>query len=135
MPALKNTAVETVKTPAPEVITMPNITITPNNIWQIKLTPVQREYQTETLGYAGKKYNIYAFNGKAFIAHEDDQFNADFKAGKVFKVELQDTELGYSLLAHQTAQGAITASRTQALVEYFSSANFTPTEKDFEDLG
>jgi hypothetical protein len=71
--------------------------ITGQDILLIKKTNTVRTYNSETEGYKGKKYRVYAYNGKAFSVHEDDDFNTDLDKGDVSKVMLTVTDEGYSL--------------------------------------
>lgn len=71
--------------------------ITGQDILLIKKTNTVRTYNSETEGYKGKNYRVYAFNGKGFSVHEDDDFIADLDKGDVSKVMLTVTDEGYSL--------------------------------------
>ena len=64
--------------------------ITGQDILLIKKTNTVRTYKSETEGYAGKNYRLYAYNSKAFAVHEDDDFIVD--------LEISMSRLAISLL-------------------------------------
>ena len=103
------------------------ITLNIDDVLKIKKTAIVREYNSETPGFKGKSYNIYAFRDKAFAVHQDDQFQKDFEQGNIFSCELEDSDEGLSLLNHTTVQQAVGAAKAKALVGYYSSEKYTPS--------
>ncbi len=91
----------------------------------IKKTTLVREYKSETEGFKGKTYRVYAFGDKAFAVHEDDDFNKDFKNGDVQKVMITVTEEGWSLANHVTWKRANAQKMNQTLYDAITVDNLT----------
>lgn len=79
---------------------MKNLFIEGEDVALIKKTTLVREYQSDTEGFKGKKYRIYAWGDKAFAVHEDDTFHDDLEQGNVKKVFLTENEEGQLSLAN-----------------------------------
>lgn len=95
-------------------------------ITKIRKTPLVRKYNSDTEGFKGKSYTIFSFRDQAFTVHQDDAFLADFAAGKVWSVELGQSEEGLSLLNHSTISTAINLAKVEGAMKYYGSDNFKP---------
>ena len=93
---------------------------------KIRKTALSRKYNSETEGFKGKSYNVYSFREKAFVVHEDDQFNIDFASGKVYSIELGESEEGLSLLNHTNTAQMINVARTEATLKFLASEDYKP---------
>jgi hypothetical protein len=71
--------------------------ITGQDVLLVKKTNLTRAYKSETEGFKGFNYHIYVTGDKAFAVHENDDFNADLKAGDVKLIDITVTDEGYSL--------------------------------------
>lgn len=71
--------------------------ITGEDVLMVKKTNTVREYKSETEGYKGFKYRVYALGDKAFAVHENDDFHKAFEAGNIQKIEVVVTDEGWSL--------------------------------------
>ena len=91
--------------------------LTGEEILMIVRTIISRAYKSETEGFAGKKYQIYAFGANAFAVHEDSTFHADFLAGNIKTVMLTVTEEGWSLANHVNWQQAINQKKHQLVFD------------------
>ena len=59
--------------------------ITGQDILLIKKTNTVRPYNSQSEGYKGKNYRLYAYDNKVFVVHEDDAFITDLEKGDVSK--------------------------------------------------
>ena len=72
--------------------------ITGQDVLLVKKTAISRPYKADAKeGFKGFNYNIYVTGDKAFAVHENDDFNADLKAGDVKMIDITVTDEGYSL--------------------------------------
>ena len=67
---------------------MKNLSITGTAVLGVKRLAGKFPYESETEGYKGKFYYRYRANGRVFIAHEDDEFNAMYDSKKLAEVHL-----------------------------------------------
>ena len=67
---------------------MKNLSITGTAVLGVKRLAGKFAYESETEGYKGKFYYRYRANGRVFIAHEDDEFNAMYDSKKLAEVHL-----------------------------------------------
>ena len=77
------------------------------NVLLIKGTRIVREYKSETEGFKGKKYRVYAFGEKAFTVHEDEEqdFLKGLKASgedQIAEVQFVVTNEGWSMSNYLT---------------------------------
>lgn len=104
------------------------------DVLKIRKTALSREYKSETDGFKGKKYNIFTFRDKAFTVHQDDSFQVDFTNGKVFSLELGDSEEGYSLLNYQTVDQVTNMAKATGLIKFYEK--YEPkSEIAYEGMG
>ena len=104
------------------------------DVLMIKRTNLVRDYKSETKGFAGKKYHIYAFGDEAFAVHEDDEFNKDFADGNIKKVMITVTEDGWSLANHLTWNRAIAQKKHQIVFDSITVESVKPTVGAFEAI-
>jgi len=102
----------------------------------IKRTNLVREYQTETVGFKGKKYRIFAFGDRAFAVHEDDNFEKDLEEGNVAQVMITVNDEGQWSLANYITWSKKVNQRKHAVeFESITVDNFKPsTVARFEEL-
>jgi len=82
---------------------MENVQILQNEeIDLVKKTTLVRAYKSETEGFKGKNYRIYAYGKEAFAVHEDDSFHTDLENGNVQKMMVSVTADGWSLANYVT---------------------------------
>jgi len=93
---------------------------------KIRKTALSRKYKVDTEGFKDKSYNVYLFRDKAFVVHEDDQFNVDFSSGRVYSIELGDSDEGLTLLNHTNTAQMINVAKTEATLKYLSSDDYKP---------
>lgn len=100
----------------------------------IKKTNLVREYQSETEGFKGKKYRLYAFGEDAFAVHEDDDFHKDYAEGNIKEVMLNvNAEAQLSLANYVTWTRAKAQKRHEAEFEAIGR-EFMLTNKSVEQL-
>ena len=100
----------------------------------VKKTNLVRNYNSETEGFKGKTYRIYAFGTKGFAVHQDDDFHADLQKGDVKKIMLVDTAEGYSLGNYITWTKATAQKNNQAKFDSITADNFKPEVVSHSDL-
>ena len=91
--------------------------LTGEEILMIVRTIITRAYKSETEGFKGKSYQIYAFGANAFAVHEDSLFHSDFAAGNIKSVMLTVSDEGWSLANHVTWQQAIAQKKHQLVFD------------------
>ena len=89
-------------------------TLVGEDVLKIKRTNLVRSYQSESEGFKGKSYRIYAFGDKAFAVHEDDDFHEDYKNGDVKSIDLTVSDEGWSLSSYITWKRANAMKLNQA---------------------
>lgn len=67
------------------------------DILLVKKTNLVKAYQSETEGFKGFNYRIFAYGDKAFAVHENDDFIKDLDAGNIQRIMVTVTDQGYSL--------------------------------------
>ena len=102
------------------------------DVLMIKKTNLVRNYKSETEGFVGKKYRIYAFGDEAFTVHEDDDFNQDFEDGNIKSVLITVTDEGWSLANHLTWNRAIAQKKHQIVYDAISVENLSVKVADLE---
>lgn len=107
--------------------------LTGEDVLMIKRTNLTREYKSETEGFKGKKYRIYAFGDEAFAVHEDDAFHKDFEAGNIKSVMITVTEDGWSLANHLTWNRAIAQKKHQLVFDNITVENIKVNVADLEN--
>lgn len=103
------------------------------DVLMIKKTNLVRNYKSETEGFVGKKYRIYAFGDEAFTVHEDDDFNQDFDDGNIKSVLITVTDEGWSLANHLTWNRAIAQKKHQIVYDAISVENLKVKVADLEN--
>lgn len=104
------------------------------DILLVKKTNLVRAYQSETEGFKGFNYRIYAFGDKAFAVHENDDFIKDLDAGNVQRIMITVTDQGYSLENYVTWQKARAHKLNEIAFESLTVENFVAKKTiDFED--
>jgi len=94
----------------------------------IKRTNLIRDYQSETAGFKGKKYRVFAFGDKAFAVHEDDGFEKDLADGNVAEVMITINEEGqWSLANYVTWSKKINQKKHAMEFESITVENFKPS--------
>jgi len=95
---------------------MENVQILQNEeIDLVKKTTLVRAYNSETEGFKGKSYRIYAYGKEAFAVHEDDAFHNDLEKGNVQKMLITVTNDGWSLANYVTWTRANATKRNKAI--------------------
>lgn len=97
--------------------------LTGEDVLLIKKTNLVREYKSETEGFKGKKYRVFAYGDHAFAVHVDDDFNEDFKNGDIQKVMLTVSDEGWSLANHVTWKRANAQKRNQTVYDAITVEN------------
>ena len=110
-------------------------TITGEDVLLIKRTNLVRQYNSETEGFKGKSYRIYAYGDKAFAVHEDDAFHADFNSGDIQKILVTESNEGWSLANHVTWTRANAQKRNQVYNDSITVENFKPTFQPAQAIG
>jgi hypothetical protein len=100
--------------------------LTGEDVLLIKKTARVKKYNSETEGFKGKSYRIYAYGDKAFIVHEDDDFHQDFANGDIQKVMLTVSDEGLSLANHVTWKRANAQKMNQTKYDSISVDLFKP---------
>ena len=108
--------------------------LTDDEVLMVKKTNLVRPYKSETEGFKGKNYRIYAFGKDAFSVHEDDDFHTDLANGNVAKIMLDITDEGASLLNHITWTKANAQKRNKVINDSITVENYKPTGVTLEDL-
>ena len=106
--------------------------LTGEQVLLIKKTNLVRKYKSETEGFAGKSYRIYAFGDEAFAVHEDDDFHTDFDNGNIKDVMITVTDEGWSLANHLTWNRAIAQKKHQIVYDAISVENLSVKVADLE---
>jgi hypothetical protein len=94
------------------------------DILLIKKTPLVKDYKSETEGFKGKQYRIYAYGDKAFAVHTENEFIKDIDAGNVQRVMITVTDDGYSLDNYVTWAKATAHRLHEAKFDAISEKNF-----------
>lgn len=102
------------------------------DVLMIKKTNLVRDYKSETEGFKGKQYRIYAFGDDAFAVHTDDEFNQDFADGNVKSVLINVTDDGWSLANHLTWNRALAQKKHQIVFDAISVENIKVSIADLE---
>lgn len=71
--------------------------ITEEDVLLVKRTNLVRPYQSQTEGFKGKNYRLYALGDKAFAVHEDDNFHDALASGDIQKIEVLVSDEGWSM--------------------------------------
>jgi hypothetical protein len=100
--------------------------ITDLEVLDIVKTNVVRTYNSETEGYKGKNYRLYAVNDKAFAVHEDSDFHKDFEKGDIHTVNIDVTDNGWSLINHVTFTRVKAHKQHTTEIEAITVENFKP---------
>jgi len=69
--------------------------LTGKDVLMIKATRVVRDYQSETEGFKGKKYRVFASGTNAFAVHEDEE--SEFTTGLKASGDSQIAEVQFAL--------------------------------------
>lgn len=69
--------------------------LTGKEVLMIKATRVVRDYQSETEGFKGKKYRVFASGTNAFAVHEDEE--SEFTTGLKASGDSQIAEVQFAL--------------------------------------
>lgn len=101
--------------------------ITGQNILLVKKTNLVRAYKSETEGFKGKNYRVFAYGDKAFAVHEDDSFITDLDKGDVSKIMITVTDDGYSLDNYISWTKANAFKMKEMENEAITVENFRPT--------
>lgn len=113
--------------------------ITGQDVLKVKKTNLVRAYKSETEGFAGKNYRIYASGDNAFAVHEDDDFHQDLKDGDIKLIDIKVTDDGWSLSNYVTWTKANAFKAKEMQFESITVDNFKPSAKatiaEYEDLG
>jgi hypothetical protein len=109
-------------------------TLTGEEVLMIKRTNLVRPYKSETEGFEGKSYRVFAFGSEAFAVHEEDAFNKDFEDGNLKSVLITVTEDGWSLANHLTWNRAIAHKRHQIVFDSITVENIKVTMSELEGV-
>ena len=109
-------------------------TLTGEEVLMVKRTNLLRPYKSETEGFKGKNYRIYAFGDEAFAVHEDDEFHKDFADGNIKSVLITVTDEGWSLANHLTWNRAIAQKKHQVVFDSITVESVKPTVGAFETI-
>lgn len=107
--------------------------LTGEEVLMIVKTIITRAYKSETEGFKGKSYQIYAFGANAFAVHEDSEFHKDFADGNIKSVMLTVTEDGWSLANHLTWNRAIAQKKHQVVFDSISVENLKVSVASLEN--
>ena len=102
--------------------------ITGEEILLIKKTSLVRAYKSESEGFKGKNYKVYALGDKAFAVHEDDNFHGAFDNGEIKTVLITVTDEGWSLANCITWKQATGQKMNQMRFDSITVENF---KRDF----
>jgi hypothetical protein len=111
--------------------------LTGKEVLMIKSTRVVREYNSETEGYKGKKYRVYAYADKGFAVHEDDEtkFATALEEGEIAEVQFVVTDDGWSLSNWLTWKQINNLKRRQVENEAITVEAFRPQSvRAYEEL-
>jgi hypothetical protein len=97
-----------------------------NEVLDIVKTDITRKYNSETEGYKGKNYRLYAVGDKAFAVHEDSDFHKDWSDGNIGYVNVDVTDDGWSLVNHVTLTRLKTHKMLTTEIESITVENFKP---------
>ena len=100
--------------------------ITGQDVLKIKKTNLVRPYKSETEGFKGKNYRIYALGDQAFAVHEEDDFHQDIKDGDVKLIDITVTDDGWSLNNYVTWTKANAFKEKEMKFESITAENFKP---------
>jgi len=100
--------------------------ITGQDVLKLKKTNLVRAYKSETEGFAGKNYRIYASGENAFAVHEDDDFHQDLKDGDVKLIDITVSDDGWSLANYVTWTKANAFKEKEMKFESITAENFKP---------
>ena len=89
-------------------------------------TGLSRKYNSETDGYKGKSYKLYAVGEKAFAVHEDSTFHKDWTDGNIAYVNIDVTDNGWSLMNHVTLTKLRNHRQLITEIESITVENFKP---------
>lgn len=116
-------------------------TLTGKEVLMIKATRVVREYSSETEGFKGKKYRIFASGDNAFAAHEEDEpaFFEGLRAsgeGQIAEVEFSLNAEGQYSLNNWLTWGQLNSLKAnEAKNQAITVEAFKPQSvKDYEQL-
>ena len=96
------------------------------NITLIKKTNIVRAYKSESEGFKGKNYRIYASGENAFAVHEEDDFHEDLKSGDVKLIDINVTDDGWSLNNYVTWTKANAFKAKEMEYDSITVENFRP---------
>jgi hypothetical protein len=100
--------------------------ITGQDVLKIKKTNLVRAYNSETEGFKGMNYRIYALGDQAFSVHEEDDFHQDLKNGDVKLIDINVTDNGWSLNNYVTWTKANAFKEKEMIFESIVAENFKP---------
>jgi hypothetical protein len=100
--------------------------ITGLEVLDITDTFLTRPYGTETEGFKGKNYKLYALGEKAFAVHEDSSFHNDYLKGDIHSVNIDVTDKGWSLMNHVTFTRVKAFTQHTVEIESITIENFKP---------
>lgn len=85
----------------------------------------------------GQKYNLYQFDGKVFIANQNDPFVKAQAKGEVYSIKLSINDEGQLSLAGWTSiAGEINMAKTEATLASFTAVDTsTVSEEELKELG
>ena len=85
----------------------------------------------------GQKYNLYQFDGKVFIANQNDPFVKAQSKGEVYSIKLSINDDGQLSLAGWTSiAGEINMAKTEATLASFTAVDTsTVSEEELKELG
>lgn len=95
-------------------------------VLDIVKTNIVRQYNSETEGFKGKSYRLYALGDKAFAVHEDSDFHKDFADGNIGYVNIDVTDDGWSMVNHVTLSRLRTHKLLTTEIESITVENFKP---------
>jgi len=100
--------------------------ITGQDVLKIKKTNLVRAYKSESEGFKGMNYRIYALGEQAFAVHEEDDFHQDLKNGDVKLIDINVTDDGWSLNNYVTWTKANAFKAKEMEHESITVENFKP---------
>lgn len=102
--------------------------ITGQHVLLVKKTNLVRAYKSETEGFKGKNYRIYASGENAFAVHEDDDFHQDLKDGDIKLIDIKVTDDGWSLSNYVTWTKANAFKSKEMEHASITEENFRPAK-------
>ena len=99
--------------------------VTGEEILLVKKTNLVRAYRSESEGFKGKNYRVYALGDKAFAVHEDDAFHTAFENGSIKTIAITVSDEGYSLSNFVTWKQAIAQKQNQMVFDSITVENFS----------